>query len=199
VNRRISSELNSIVAGGPLKRSFYERPTIEVARDLLGKVLVNEGPVAGRIAEVEAYVAEYEGQIDRAAHSARGITERTRVIFGPAGHAYVYFIYGMHECLNVVTEPAGQPGCVLIRAVEPLAGIETMRARRGGAKDLAGGPGKLTQAFGITRDRHYGADLTRGPLAIYEPRDPAIREIEATPRIGIRECADWPLRFVIKR
>jgi DNA-3-methyladenine glycosylase len=105
-----------------LPRSFYARDTIEVARGLLGKVLVH-GETSGKIVETEAYL----GGDDLAAHSARGITNRTRVIFGPPGHAYVYFIYGMYECLNLVAEPDGQPGCVLIRALEPVAGIETMR------------------------------------------------------------------------
>ena len=108
-----------------LTRSFYRRPTVEVARDLLGKILVH-GETAGRIVETEAYL----GGDDLASHSARGVTARTRVIFGPPGHAYVYFIYGMYECLNLVAEPAGKPGCVLIRAVEPVTGIEAMQRRR---------------------------------------------------------------------
>src|SRR6202049_2889349 len=111
---------------GPiLRRAFYRRTTIEVARSLLGKILVH-GPTAGMIVETEAYL----GGDDLAAHSARGITDRTRVIFGPPGHAYVYFIYGMYECLNIVAEPEGQAGCVLMRASEPMAGIEIMRRRR---------------------------------------------------------------------
>ena len=115
---------------GPiLKRAFYSRPTIEVARGLLGKVLVH-GPTAGIIVETEAYL----GAGDLAAHSARGITDRTRVIFGPPGHAYVYFIYGMYECLNLVAEPEGQPGCVLIRAIEPTGGLDLMRKRRPAAR-----------------------------------------------------------------
>src|SRR5579859_267717 len=128
---------------GPiLPRSFYNRGAITVARQLLGKVLVH-GPAAGMIVETEAYL----GGDDLAAHSARGITPRTRVIFGPPGHAYVYFIYGMHECLNLVAEPEGSPGCVLIRALEPVSGIQCMQRRRPGARtlrDLASGPGKLT-------------------------------------------------------
>jgi DNA-3-methyladenine glycosylase len=178
-----------------LARSFYRRPTVEVARDLLGKILVH-GETAGRIVETEAYL----GDDDLAAHSARGITARTRVIFGPPGHAYVYFIYGMYECLNLVAEPAGIPGCVLIRAVEPVTGIEIMQRRRPVARklrDLASGPGRLTLALGITRALN-GADVTRGSLTVRTAGDASPFEIEVTPRIGIRHCADWPLRYVIK-
>lgn len=184
-----------MIAGPILKRVFYERTTVEVARDLLGKVLVHNS-VAGMIVETEAYL----GGDDLAAHSARGITGRTRVIFGRPGHAYVYFIYGMYECLNIVAEPAGRPGCVLIRALEPVTGAEIMQSRRPAAKrleDLASGPGKLTLAMGITR-AHNGADLTRGPLVVRAPAELHRLEIAVTPRIGIRECADWPLRFLIK-
>ena len=168
--------------------------TIHVARALLGKVLVH-GSASGMIVETEAYL----GPGDDAAHSARGITPRTRVIFGPPGHAYVYLIYGMYECLNIVAEPAGQPGCVLVRALQPLSGIEIMLKRRPAARrieDLASGPGKLTLALGITR-AHNGADLTRGPLVVREPAAQRVFEIGVTPRIGITQCADLPLRFVI--
>jgi DNA-3-methyladenine glycosylase len=181
--------------GRILRRAFYERPTVEVARDLLGKALVH-GLTAGIIVETEAYL----GGDDLAAHSARGITDRTRVIFGPPGHAYVYFIYGMYECLNIVAEPEGAPGCVLVRAVEPVAGIEIMRRRRPAARraeDVASGPGKLTRAMGITRAQN-GADLTRGALVVREPAETRCVEIEVTARIGIRECADWPLRFLVR-
>ena len=179
----------------PLPRSFYARPTVEVARDLLGKILVH-GRTAGRIIETEAYL----GSQDEASHAFRGPTPRNRVMFGPPGHAYVYFIYGMYECMNVVTETDGTAGAVLIRALEPLRGIETMRRRRPHAKreqDLTSGPGKLTIALGITR-RQNGADLTRGPLTIHPPDHPLQFEIESTPRIGIRRCADWPLRFLLR-
>jgi DNA-3-methyladenine glycosylase len=158
-------------------------------------VLVH-GPVAGMIVETEAYL----GGDDLAAHSARGITDRTRVIFGPPGHAYVYFIYGMYECLNIVVEPEGRPGCVLIRALEPVAGIEVMQHRRPAARrieDLASGPGKLTLAMAITR-AHNGADLTRGKLVVRAPEEARRVEIDVTPRIGITHCADWPLRFVVR-
>ena len=153
------------------------------------------GSAAGRIVEVEAYL----GVDDRAAHAWSGITARTRVIFGPPGHAYVYFIYGMYECLNFVAEPEGAAGCVLIRALEPLAGLSLMRRRRPAAhsvEDLASGPGKLTLAMGITRQLN-GADLVKGPLQLRRPFDESPFEIQITPRIGIRHCADWPLRFLI--
>jgi DNA-3-methyladenine glycosylase len=175
-----------------LPRRFYNRPTVEVAKNLLGKVL-RHGDTAGIIVETEAYL----GEDDLAAHSSRGITDRTRVIFGPPGHAYVYFIYGMYECLNLVAEPAGKPGCVLIRALEPLVGIDLMRARRPKAKrveDLASGPGKLTLAMNITRALN-GSDVTRPPLIVEDAPPPA--DIVTTTRIGITHCADWPLRFYI--
>jgi len=182
-------------SGPILNRSFYNRPTIEVARALLGKVVVH-GPTAGIIVEAEAYL----GGDDLASHSARGITDRTRVIFGPPGHAYVYFVYGMYECLNLVCEPEGRPGCVLVRALEPVAGIEIMRRRRPAARkpeDLASGPGKLTLALGITRLQNE-ADVTRGSLVVREPAEPRPVEIAVTPRIGISRCADLPLRFFIR-
>jgi DNA-3-methyladenine glycosylase len=177
-----------------LRRSFYERDTVTVARDLLGKFLVH-GRTSGLIVETEAYV----GGDDLASHSAHGITNRTRVIFGPPGHAYVYFIYGMYECLNLVAEPPGTPGCVLIRAVEPLTGISAMKKRRPKARSiekLASGPGNLTRAFSITRADN-GVDVTRGSLIVREWKKAPAIEIKVTPRIGIRHCADWPLRFVV--
>jgi DNA-3-methyladenine glycosylase len=180
---------------GPYPRAFYNRPVIEVARALLGTVLVHGG-TAGRVVETEAYL----GLQDRAAHSWRGITPRTRVMFGEPGHAYVYLIYGMYECLNVVAEPPGSPGCVLIRALEPLEGLPRMRRRRPavrGIEDLANGPGKLTLALGISR-RHNGVDLTRGSLTIHPPAHPEKFQIGVSPRIGIKHCADWPLRFFIE-
>jgi DNA-3-methyladenine glycosylase len=177
-----------------LPQSFYERPAIEVARECLGKILVHR-KTSGRIVEVEAYL----GENDLAAHAARGLTDRTRPLFGPAGHAYVYFIYGMHECLNFVAEPEGQAGCVLIRALEPLTGIADMRRRRPAARtleDLASGPGKLTAALKITRALN-GSSLIDGPLEVRRLFDEPTIEIAVTPRIGITQCADWPLRFLI--
>jgi len=178
---------------GPiLPRSFYERGTVEVARGLLGKLLVHGG-AAGIIVETEAYL----GSGDRAAHSAVGLTPRTRVIFGPPGHAYVYLIYGMYHCLNLVAEPDGTPGCVLLRALHPVSGLEEMRGRRArSAGDLASGPGRLTRAMGITR-AHNGADVTRGRLVVREPAQAHPVEIAVTARIGIRRSADLPLRFLL--
>lgn len=173
--------------------SFFEQATIPLARDLLSCVLVH-GETAGMIVETEAYL----GEDDLASHSARGITERTKVIFGPPGRAYVYFIYGMYECLNVVAEAPGKAGCVLIRAIAPLAGIGLMRQRRnwqGPENGIGNGPGKLTRALAITR-KQYGARLYKGELTIRSWKQKPEFTIEATPRIGISECIDWPLRFI---
>lgn len=172
---------------------FFERDATDLARELLGCVLVH-GETAGMIVETEAYL----GLDDLAAHASRGLTERTKVLFGPAGRAYVYFIYGMHECLNVVADREGDPGCILIRALEPLCGLAEMYRRRkwnGPLKGLANGPGKLTQALAITRAL-YGQRLDRGELTIRRWRVKPVFEVAQTPRIGIRECADWPLRFI---
>ncbi len=179
---------------GPiLARSFYLRPTVEVARDLLGRVLEHDG-CAGQIVETEAYL----GTDDLAAHSARGVTPRTQVIFGPPGRAYVYFIYGMHECLNLVCEPEGTAGCVLIRALEPLAGLDLMQARRGreSVKELLSGPGKLCEAMGITRALN-GTDVTRGKLVVRRGLGNSF-ETGVTERIGISKSQDRQLRFVVK-
>jgi DNA-3-methyladenine glycosylase len=171
-----------------ISRSFYARDTVTVARELLGKLLVHGG-TSGLIIETEAYL----GLGDLAAHSAAGITPRTRVIFSEPGHAYVYLNYGIHECLNIVAEPNGVAGCVLIRALKPVDGIKLMQVRRKGAKDLAGGPGKLTQALGITRALN-GADVTKGPLVIVETG--SCPRIQTTTRIGITKSPDLPLRFL---
>ncbi|HEY6342929.1 MAG TPA: DNA-3-methyladenine glycosylase [Bryobacteraceae bacterium] len=177
----------------PLRRSFFSRPTVEVARALLGKILVH-GQTQARIVETEAYL----GLTDAAAHSFHGRTARTEVIFGPPGHAYVYLIYGMYECLNIVAEPEGVPGCVLIRAAEPLAGIALMRRRRGIEQidRLANGPGKLTVAMGITR-RQNCADVTRGPLWVCSRRCKETFDIGVSRRVGITKNPEPPLRFFI--
>jgi DNA-3-methyladenine glycosylase len=159
----------------------------------LGKVLAH-GELSARIVETEAYL----GLADAASHASRGPTPRTEVIFGPPGHAYVYLIYGIHDCFNVVAEPEGSPGCVLIRAIEPLSGIAAMRRLRSVARleDIGNGPGKLTRALGITL-RHNGADLTRGPITLQQPARAEPFEIAVSPRVGITSNMDWPLRFFI--
>ncbi|MCC6363297.1 MAG: DNA-3-methyladenine glycosylase [Bryobacterales bacterium] len=178
-----------------LPREFYARPSVEVARDLLGKVIVH-GSTAGRIVEVEAYL----GLKDAAAHASRGVTARTKVIFGPPGHAYVYFIYGMYECLNLVAEPEGTPGCVLIRALEPVAGVQLMMRRRGVSRmeEIASGPGKLTVAMGITRKQN-GADVTIAgmPFTVRRMHEDQPLQVVTGPRVGIRKAVDWPLRFYL--
>ncbi len=183
--------------GRPLGRSFYLRPTLAVARALLGQVLVHDGQdgqTAGRIVEVEAY----RGPRDRAAHSWGGRrTPRTETMYGPPGHAYVYFIYGMHHCMNVVTQPPERPEAVLIRALEPLAGVDLMRARRGlagaPAWRLCRGPGALCRALGITR-AHDRVDLTAGPLRILEGAAVPPRLVARTPRIGVAYAGRDALR-----
>lgn len=177
----------------PLTREFFEQPADVLAPLLLGTVLVH-GEAAGMLVETEAYL----GLTDLAAHASRGLTERTKVMFGPAGIAYVYLIYGMYECLNVVADQTGVPHCVLVRALEPLAGIRTMAARRkwkGPMAGIANGPGKLTQAMAIDRS-HYGADLCAGPLQLRRWKQAPTFRVGITPRIGIRDNADWPLRYV---
>jgi DNA-3-methyladenine glycosylase len=171
-----------------LPREFYLRPTLTVARELLGQrvVRVLDGRrLAGCIVEVEAYL----GETDQASHARPGRTRRNAPMYGPPGHAYVYLIYGLHHCLNAVTEPEGFPGAVLIRALEPLEGIEEMRVRRGGRPDtqLTSGPARLCQALDIDR-RFDGADLcARDALLFLEEDAPVPDEAVATgPRVGVR-------------
>ena len=176
-----------------LPRSFFDRPADLLAPDLLSTVIVN-GDSAGMLVETEAYL----GLTDLASHAFRGLTERTRIMFGPPGFAYVYFIYGMYECLNVVADKPGVPHCVLVRALEPLVGISQMAKRRkwpGPVCGLANGPGKLTLALNITRT-DYGADLCAGPLQLRGWKKRPTFATEVTPRIGIKHNADWPLRYV---
>ena len=184
--------------GGALPPAFYDRPTEQVARELLGRVLEHrtpEGTTAGRIVEVEAYL----GPHDPACHSVVGLTERTRHLHGPPGTAYVYFIYGVHWCVNAVTREVGHGSAVLLRALEPLRGLALMRARRGRVPDrqLANGPGKLCQAMGIDRALD-GARFDRGALRILAGEPVAEAEVVVTARIGITKAADWPLRFVLR-
>jgi len=187
---------------GRLRRGFYRRSTLTVARELLGKRLVrvvDDQRLSGLIVEVEAYI----GEDDAACHAARGRTPRNEAMYGPPGHAYVYFIYGMHHCLNAVTEEEGFPAAVLIRALEPLEGLEIMRCYRPGKPDseLTNGPAKLCQALAVDRGFN-GVDLGTGEeLFVEEGRMVAQQEIGASPRIGIKadEAArSIPWRFYLQ-
>jgi DNA-3-methyladenine glycosylase len=189
----------------PLGRSFFARSPRRVARELLGKLLIrDEGRprIVARIVEVEAYL----GESDPAAHAAAGHTARTSVLFGPPGHAYVYFIYGNHYCLNVSCEREGKAGSVLFRALEPLLGMASMARARDicleGPRDLVrltSGPGRLAEAFGITRARDNGCDLTSPNSGLWIGADGfRARGIQITPRIGISKAADLPLRYILK-
>jgi DNA-3-methyladenine glycosylase len=172
-----------------LPRSFYDRDTVLVAADLLGKLLVRQapdGPRIGRIVEVEAYL----GPHDLAAHTSKGLTPRTRAMFGPPGHAYVYLIYGMHHCMNVVTEPDGTGAAVLLRALEPVANLS----------DNTRGPGRLCKAMGIDKS-FYGHDLCSDELFIAEGDVDQAEKIATSPRIGVDYAGAWadkPLRFYIE-
>ena len=185
--------------GAVLPATFYDRDTRVVSRELLGAVLeceTPEGLASGRIVETEAYL----GPHDPACHAVAGITGRTKHLHGPPGMAYVYLIYGMHWCLNAVTQPEGVGSAVLIRAIEPLAGVPLMRRRRPAARrdaDLTNGPGKLCAALGIdgALDGHR---LQRRPLIIREGDVVADADVEVTPRIGITQAADWPLRWLVR-
>jgi len=185
--------------GRPFAAGFYDRATEVVARELLGAVLEHrtaEGTVRGRIVETEAYL----GPDDPACHAAAGLTERTRILHGPPGHAYVYFIYGMHWCFNAVTREAGHGSAVLVRALEPLSGLALMRRRREIDDDvgLTSGPARLCEAFAIGRSQN-GVRLDRGPLRILQGLSVPDESVLVTPRIGIRKAADWPLRFLVKQ
>lgn len=180
-------------------REFYLRGGLEVARDLIGKKLVHnsaEGLTSGIIVETEAYM----GAIDAAAHSYKGLTERTKIQYGVGGYAYVYLIYGMYTCMNVVANIENIPECVLIRALQPIEGIELMKIRRNknNLRDLCSGPGKLTQAMGITKN-HYGIDLCGEEIFIEEVEN-FTPDITATKRINIDyagDAANYLWRFIL--
>ena len=181
-------------------RDWFDRPSVEVARDLLGCRLVHvspKGTVGGRIVEVEAY----RGPEDRAAHSSRGRTARNGVMFGEPGHLYVYLVYGLHHCLNVVAGPGAKPEAVLIRALEVDEGIELARERRGPnvpQSRLASGPGNLGRALGVDRGLN-GVDLLAGLIRV-ERRVGSAPSVQSGPRIGVDYAGDWatrPLRFWI--
>ncbi len=175
-----------------MKRAFFDRPVLDVARDLVGCV-VTHGDTAGVIVETEAY-----HDSEPASHAFVGLTPRTRTLFGPPGRAYVYFSYGVHSLLNAVCEPAGVGAAVLIRALEPVDGIDHMRERRGveAVRQLCSGPGKLTQALGIGLELN-DTDLLRGPV-VFSDRPRGWREVavDVDVRIGITKAADLPWRFV---
>jgi DNA-3-methyladenine glycosylase len=184
--------------GAPLAPAFYDRDPEQVARDLLGCIVAcrsSEGLTAGRIVETEAYL----GPHDPACHAVAGRTRRTRWLFGPPGTAYVYFIYGVHWCLNAVTREEGFGSAVLIRALEPVEGIALMRERRDVPRDrdLTNGPGKLCQAMGIT-GAHDGISLVTSHLTIHGGAPLPDDRVALTPRIGITKAADWPLRWVVR-
>ena len=188
-----------------LTRAFFLHAPDVVARALLGRLVVREldgERLCGRIVETEAY---FERE-DPAAHSAAGRTARTEVLYGPPGHAYVYFIYGMHYCLNLSCEPEGQAGCVLVRALEPVAGLAAMARLRGLARGgrpalLPSGPGRLCQALGITRALLNGVDVTAAESGL-RVEDAGSGEIPGTivvgPRVGIRKAIDRPARFYLE-
>jgi DNA-3-methyladenine glycosylase len=202
--------MNSLGRVTLLKAEFFNRDPRRVARALLGKLLLRKTPggvLAGRIVETEAYL----GENDAAAHAAAGRTARNAVLFGPPAHAYVYFIYGTHYCLNVSCLPDGVPGGVLFRALEPTAGIEQMAAARGldlekgfdrkkisWLKKISSGPGRMSEALGVTRERDNGKSLisTRSDLCIVDDGD-RVRGVTVTPRIGIVKSAEQPLRYFI--
>jgi DNA-3-methyladenine glycosylase len=193
---------DTITVGSMVKlpRSFYEQATVDVAKQLLGKYLVRNHPqglTVGRIVETEAYI----GPHDLACHASHGRTPRTEVMFGPAGHAYVYFVYGVHYMLNLVTEAFNHPAAVLIRALEPIDGIELMQTRRKTEKrrDLCSGPGKLCQAFAIDRSLN-AADLCGDTIHI-DDRGESIPKLLAKPRIGVDYAGKWkdkPFRFLAR-
>jgi DNA-3-methyladenine glycosylase len=221
--------------GTLLPRAFFEASPEEVASRMLGKVLAHKtasGLLAGRIVEVEAYLGPHNQPPDPAAHAYRGPTPRNSVLFGPAGHAYVYAIYGRYFCANITCEAEGRAGCVLLRALEPLAGVEQMARNRGlppygrrpvpspqqttiarwghrirGGPGLAprvklrlltSGPSRLCQAMGLTRAAHNGCDVVDpdSPLQVCDDGY-TVGEVLVTPRIGIHEAVDWPLRFAL--
>jgi DNA-3-methyladenine glycosylase len=201
------SERSQLAGARLLPRSFFSRDPRVVARELLGKLVVRRERrklLAGRIVEVEAYL----GAEDLAAHAAAGRTPRNAVLFGPPGHAYVYFIYGMYYCLNVSCLPDGEAGGVLIRALEPVAGLEEMAKARGlrslnfqsvrDLRKLTSGPGRLCEALDITRPRDNGKDVT-SPRSDLQMMEDGFRagKIAVTPRIGIVKSAGLPLRYVI--
>jgi DNA-3-methyladenine glycosylase len=195
---RVAAASRRTRAGAALPAKFYDRDTEQVARDLLGAVLrcaTSDGVASGRIVETEAYLGEH----DLACHAAAGLTARTRWLYGAPGTAYVYFIYGVHWCFNAVTRAVGAPSAVLVRALEPMEGVELMRERRRVAhdRDLTNGPGKLCEALGITGALN-GLPLQKGPIEILRGETVPDERVQVTPRIGITKSAEWPLRWLVR-
>jgi DNA-3-methyladenine glycosylase len=192
--------------GKLLPRAFFEIAPETVAPRLLGKLLLRRtaaGTMAGRIVEVEAYLGPHNNPPDPAAHSHRGPTPRNEVIFGPAGHAYVYSIYGLYFCMNISCETTGRAGCLLLRALEPVMGIELMAKHRNLATDapprmLTSGPSRLCQALALTRAAHNGLDIL-DPESPLQVRDDGLQFTEClvTTRIGIKHAVDRELRFAV--
>jgi DNA-3-methyladenine glycosylase len=204
-----TSSKSRVAPGRLLPREFFEDAPEKVARRLLGKLLVSTDAdsgelLAGRIVEVEAYLGPHTDQPDPAAHSHRGPTPRNSVLFGPAGHAYVYSIYGLYYCMNISCEKEGLAGCVLLRALEPVMGIAEMARNRGLDQDapmrmIASGPSRLCLALGLTRSTHNGLDVTTAtsPLQVRDDGFPE-PEVVVTPRIGIKHAVELPLRFALR-
>jgi DNA-3-methyladenine glycosylase len=186
-----------------LSRSFYLQPTLQVCEQILGKYLVyhsSQGKMMGEINEVEAYL----GSQDPASHAYRGQTERNKIMFGQGGFAYIYFTYGMYFCMNVVTEEAGKASAVLLRSVIPVEGVDVMIENRHKdphnfvsekqRKTLTNGPGKLCQAFGLTKE-HYGIDLVNSDVLYLEDQGKKVSPIQVSPRIGIAQAKEKLWRF----
>ncbi len=196
--------MKQIIPSKKLTREFYTRPVLNVAKDLLGKILIKKERnkiLAGKIVEVEAY----DGSIDEASHSFKGKTKRNEIMFRIGGYFYVYFTYGVHHCCNVVTGEEGHGAAVLIRAIEPLSGIDIMALRRYGKRklteremlNLTNGPGKICQAFAFDRT-HSGLDLTGNKVFIVEAASLKKSEIGVSERIGISKSKELPWRFFIR-
>lgn len=185
--------------GAPLAARFYDRATELVARDMLGAVIectTPQGVTRGRIVETEAYL----GPDDPACHAAAGLTARTQHLFGPPGLAYVYLIYGMYWCFNAVTRERGHGAAVLVRAVRPIDGIDLMWRRRPKVtkeRDLTNGPGKLCLAMGIVGSMS-GTSLREGPVLLRRGEPVPDADVEVTPRVGITQAAEWPLRYLVR-
>lgn len=198
MSRRAALPARRAGPGAPLAPPFFGRDTETVARELLGCILechTSDGVASGRIVETEAYLGEH----DLACHAVAGRTARTAPLYGPPGMSYVYFVYGVHWCFNAVTRGEGEPSAVLVRAIEPLEGIELMRSRRPAARrdvDLTNGPGKLCAALGIT-GIHNALPLHRPPVIVRAGQPVPASRVEITPRVGIRVAADWPLRWIV--